>query len=136
MWLAARVDWSAWLAGRLCEGGMPPPRPAQQARLPVCRIMPRQADGASHFPAMRTTARATTGPRESASLDERGLSLGSCEEPCRTGSASCSTGPLELNRSLHRAEILPYDVIARRTEATLANIAAYLGLDIIGHQLP
>lgn len=36
---------------------------------------------------------------------------------------------LELNRSLHRAEVVPYDVIAQRAEATLANISAYLGLD-------
>ncbi len=36
---------------------------------------------------------------------------------------------LELNRSLHRAAVLPYDVIAQRAEATLANIAAHLGLD-------
>jgi len=36
---------------------------------------------------------------------------------------------LELNRSLHRAEVLPYDVIAQRAEATLTNISAYLGLD-------
>jgi hypothetical protein len=36
---------------------------------------------------------------------------------------------LELNRSLHRAEVVPYDVIAQRTEATLANISTYLGLD-------
>ena len=35
----------------------------------------------------------------------------------------------ELNRSLHRAEILPYDLIATRAEATLANIETYLGLD-------
>jgi hypothetical protein len=35
----------------------------------------------------------------------------------------------ELNRSLHRAEVRPYDVIAQRAEATLANIATYLGLD-------
>ncbi len=35
---------------------------------------------------------------------------------------------LELNRSLHRAEVLPYDVIAHRAEATLANISKYLGL--------
>jgi hypothetical protein len=36
---------------------------------------------------------------------------------------------LELNRSLHRAEVLPYDVIAQRAEATLTNISTYLGLD-------
>jgi hypothetical protein len=36
---------------------------------------------------------------------------------------------LELNRSLHRAAVLPYDVIAQRAEATLANIAAHLGLN-------
>lgn len=35
---------------------------------------------------------------------------------------------LELNRSLHRTEIVPYDVIAQRAEATLKNIASYLGL--------
>lgn len=35
---------------------------------------------------------------------------------------------LELNRSLHRAEVVPYDVIAQRAEATLANISTYLGL--------
>jgi hypothetical protein len=36
---------------------------------------------------------------------------------------------LELNRSLHRAEVLPYDVIAQRAEATIVNISTYLGLD-------
>jgi hypothetical protein len=36
---------------------------------------------------------------------------------------------LELNRSLHRAEVVPYDVIAQRAEATLANISTYLGID-------
>lgn len=36
---------------------------------------------------------------------------------------------LELNRSLHRAAVLPYDVIAQRAEATLANITAHLGID-------
>jgi hypothetical protein len=36
---------------------------------------------------------------------------------------------LELNRSLHRAAVLPYDVIAQRAEATLVNIAAHLGLE-------
>lgn len=35
---------------------------------------------------------------------------------------------LELNRSLHRAEVMPYDVIAQRAEATLSNISSYLGL--------
>jgi hypothetical protein len=34
----------------------------------------------------------------------------------------------ELNRSLHRAEIIPYDLIASRAEATLTNIVTYLGL--------
>ncbi|NRQ49199.1 Shedu anti-phage system protein SduA domain-containing protein [Aeromicrobium stalagmiti] len=35
---------------------------------------------------------------------------------------------LELNRSLHRAEVVPYDVIAQRAEVTLTNISSYLGL--------
>jgi hypothetical protein len=33
----------------------------------------------------------------------------------------------ELNRSLHRAEVVPYDVIATRARATLDNIVNYLG---------
>jgi hypothetical protein len=33
---------------------------------------------------------------------------------------------LELNRSLHRAEIVPYDLIARRAEAALANVTSLL----------
>jgi succinylglutamate desuccinylase len=33
----------------------------------------------------------------------------------------------ELNRSLHRAEIVPYDIVAKRAERTLDNIITYLG---------
>lgn len=42
---------------------------------------------------------------------------------------------LELNRSLHRAEVVPYDVIAHRAEATLTNISSYLGL-VTGEDQP
>lgn len=35
----------------------------------------------------------------------------------------------ELNRSLHRVEVIPYDLIATRAEATLTNIIAYLGVE-------
>jgi len=37
---------------------------------------------------------------------------------------------LELNRSLHRVVVVPYDVIAQRAEGTLANISTYLSLDV------
>lgn len=37
----------------------------------------------------------------------------------------------ELNRSLHRAEVIPYDLIAARAEATLTNIVTYLGFEPI-----
>lgn len=33
---------------------------------------------------------------------------------------------LELNRSLHRAEIVPYDLIAQRAQKTLDNLTRYL----------
>jgi hypothetical protein len=33
----------------------------------------------------------------------------------------------ELNRSLHRAEVVPYDLIAKRAKRTLDNIVTYLG---------
>jgi hypothetical protein len=36
----------------------------------------------------------------------------------------------ELNRSLHRVVLVPYDVIAQRAEGTLANISTYLSLDV------
>ncbi|MGW1341329.1 Shedu anti-phage system protein SduA domain-containing protein [Kribbella sp. NPDC002412] len=35
----------------------------------------------------------------------------------------------ELNRSLHRAQIVPYDLLARRADAALKNIINYLELD-------
>ncbi len=32
----------------------------------------------------------------------------------------------ELNKSLHRVEVVPYDVLARRAEAVLRNVERYL----------
>ena len=32
----------------------------------------------------------------------------------------------ELNKSLHRVEIVPYDVLAERAEAVLDNVARYV----------
>lgn len=34
----------------------------------------------------------------------------------------------ELNRSLHRVQVLPYDVLALRTRTALAHIAEFLSL--------
>jgi hypothetical protein len=35
---------------------------------------------------------------------------------------------LELNKSLHRVEVVPYDVLAKRARAVLANIESHLQL--------
>ncbi|WP_433169157.1 Shedu anti-phage system protein SduA domain-containing protein [Kribbella sp. CA-247076] len=40
----------------------------------------------------------------------------------------------ELNRSVHRAQVLPYDVLAQRARAALTNILRYMGSDIHASQ--
>lgn len=34
---------------------------------------------------------------------------------------------LELNKSLHRIEVVPYDVLGQRAEAVLRNVDLYMG---------
>lgn len=37
----------------------------------------------------------------------------------------------QLNQNLHRMEVIPYDVLAARADAQLANLEALLGTEIV-----